>query len=60
MPASWQTTAIAPVWKAKGDVSDASTYRGIAILHPLAKLYALVLLHRLDKIAPSTNVHVPE
>ena len=51
VPESWQTTAIVPVWKRKGEPTDATTYRGISVVHPLAKLYALVLLGRLDKAA---------
>ena len=60
MPASWQTTAIAPVWKRKGDPDDATTYRGISVVHPLAKLYALVLLRRLDVAAEARQLHAPE
>ena len=60
VPDSWQTTAIAPVWKRKGDPDDASMYRDISVVHPLAKLYARVLLGRLDTAAAARHLHAPE
>ena len=48
IPATWQQVALVPVWKGKGSPTDASTHCGISVLHPVAKLFSLSLLYRLD------------
>ena len=48
IPVTWQQAALVPVWKGKGSPTNASTHRGISVLHPVAKLFSLSLLHRLD------------
>ena len=47
-PSSWSTNALTPVPKPKGCPEVKDDYRGIAVSTCLAKLYSLVLLHRLD------------
>ena len=51
LPTSWQCAALVPVWKGKGSPADASKHRGLSVLHPLAKLFSLCLLQRLDPLA---------
>lgn len=59
MPSAWQTTVLSPQWKGKGAASDATTYRPISVMHPLAKLLALVLLRRLDAMAEPRGWRAP-
>ena len=48
LPDSWQTSLVTPVFK-RGDKTDATAYRPIAVGEPLARLYAVVLNNRLIK-----------
>lgn len=45
-PRSWGEGIIAPIFK-KGDVNEASNYRGITLISVLAKVYSQLLLNRL-------------
>ena len=51
IPATWQQAALVLVWKGKGSPTNASKYHGISVLHPVAKLFSLRLLHRLDPLS---------
>ena len=51
LPPAWCRAALVPVWKGKGSPTDASKHRGISVLHPIAKLFSLCLLHRLDPLS---------
>ena len=39
------------MWKGKGSLTNASKHHGISVLHPVAKLFSLSLLHRLDPLS---------
>ena len=54
-PSSWSTNALTPVPKPKGCPEIKDDYRGIAVSSCIAKLYSMVLLHRLDKWAESNG-----
>lgn len=45
-PRSWGEGIISPIFK-KGDLNDASNYRGITLVNVLAKIYSQLLLNRL-------------
>ena len=45
-PVAWGEGIISPIFK-KGDVNDASNYRGITLINTLAKVYSQLLLNRL-------------
>ena len=47
-PRAWGEGIITPIVK-KGDVNDASNYRGITLINILAKLYSQLLLNRVTK-----------
>ena len=47
VPQSWNTILLLPLYKGKGDANVCSNYRGIALMQPLAKLYAKLVLNRL-------------
>jgi hypothetical protein len=49
-PKEWHMGAVTPVPK-KGNLDERDNYRGITVGGALAKLYSLVLLHRLDDLA---------
>ena len=51
----WGVSALTPVPKPKGQPNVKDDYRGIAVGSVLAKLYALVVLARLDAWAESTG-----
>ena len=51
----WGVSALTPVPKPKGQVHVKDDYRGIAVGSVLAKLYALVILARLDAWAEATG-----
>ena len=55
LPTSWRTAALLPVWKGRGNPSDAAMHRGISVLHPMAKLFSLCLLGCLDHLAESSG-----
>ena len=55
LPTSWQAAALMAVWKGRGSPSDAAMHRGISVLHPMAKLFSLCLLGRLDHLAESSG-----
>ena len=48
-PTSWRTTVISEVFKNKGSPSVAKNYRGISLVHLLAKLFDFILLERFKK-----------
>ena len=45
-PRAWGEGIISPIFK-KGDINDASNYRGIMLINVLAKVYSQLLLNRL-------------
>ena len=47
-PRAWGEGIITPIFK-KGDVNDASNYRGITLINILAKVYSQLLLNRVTK-----------
>ena len=49
-PRAWGEGIITPIFK-KGDVNDASNYRGITLINILAKVYSQLLLNRVTKWA---------
>ena len=49
-PRAWGKGIITPIFK-KGDVNDASNYRGITLMNILAKVYSQLLLNRVTKWA---------
>ena len=55
-PATWGTSALAPVPKAGGRADDPNDYRGIAVSAVLSKLYSLCLFARLDPWAESSGL----
>ena len=50
LPSSWRRLAITPIYKQRGDPADAANYRPISVLPPFAKLLALLLLHRMERL----------
>ena len=60
LPRSWLTSGITPLWKGHGSPTDPNTYRSLFVMHPVAKLFALTLLGRLDTAAEANNWHVRE
>ena len=43
LPVEWKSDVVTPLYKRKGDVSDANNYRGISVLPPVAKLFEKIL-----------------
>lgn len=50
-PASLACSSLMPLYKGKGDKTDLNSYRGIAIMPIIAKIYAMVLEARLTAAA---------
>ena len=48
-PTSWRTTVISEIFKNKGSMSVAKNYRGISLVHLLAKLFDFILLERFKR-----------
>ena len=55
LPHSWLTSSITPLWKGRGSPTDPNTYRSLFVMHPVAKLFALTLLGRLDTAAEANT-----
>jgi len=55
-PTSWAVGIVSPVPKPKGNVGDMDDYRGIVVGNAIAKLYSMVLMHRLDSWAEKEGV----
>jgi hypothetical protein len=56
VPPSWNMLALTPVSKRKGSASDPNNYRGIAVMSPHAKVFATLLLNRVEATAVSKNL----
>ena len=54
-PTEWLVGALTPVPKPKGDLEERDDYRGIAVSNALARMYSLVMLHRLDTLAETAG-----
>lgn len=56
MPAAWKVVSMVSLYKGKGlDRRQPSNYRGIAIGPCLAKLYARVIMTRIDRQAEASG-----
>ena len=51
LPDQWRTSLVTPLWKKKGEATDPTMYRPISVLHPMAKLFSLLMLDRLSTAA---------
>ena len=58
-PRTWREAKIVPIFKQKGNITDPSNYRSIAINPPFAKIFMAVMNRRLTKIATDQNLHAP-
>ena len=47
-PEKLNTLMIMPLWKGKGQRDDATTYRGISLIHPLGRWFAKCVESRLN------------
>ena len=43
LPDQWRTSLVTPLWKKKGEATDPTMYRPIFVLHPMAKLFSLLM-----------------
>lgn len=57
-PTAWQNNTLTPIFK-KGDTSNPSNYRGIAVSSSICKLYCSVLKNRLQAFS-DTNDLIPD
>ncbi|XP_050344603.1 uncharacterized protein LOC126769729 [Nymphalis io] len=57
VPQEWKDAIICKLYKAKGDVSDCSSYRGISLLSSAGKILAHIINSRLSELAEQ---HLPE
>ncbi len=51
LPEQWRCTEIFLLYKGKGDLADPGSYRGIALMESMLKLYERLLFHRLSRWA---------
>ena len=58
VPQSWKTSLVTPVFK-KGDATDTSNYRPIAVGEPLSRLYASILARRLVEYTEENQLRSP-
>jgi hypothetical protein len=56
LPDLWRCTKIFLLYKGKGDVADPGSYRGIALMESMLKLYERLLFHRLSMWARSRGL----
>jgi hypothetical protein len=54
-PARWAVGVVSPVPKPKGDITSMDNYRAIAVGSAISKIFAQVILGRLDKWAENGN-----
>ena len=50
MPSKWQTSALAPIFKEKGDVRNCNTYRGVKLFEHAMKIVERVQERRIRKL----------
>ena len=55
-PPDWSVGALVPVPKPKGNASNMDDYRGIAVGAAVSKVYANVILHRIDQWAEARSL----
>ena len=60
VPEQWSIGVIKPIYKASGDDTDPSNYRGITLLSCLAKLFSNLINHRLTLFVDNNNIIGPE
>ena len=48
VPQSWKTSLVTPIFK-KGDATDTANYRPISVGEPISRLYASIMVQRLEK-----------
>jgi hypothetical protein len=58
-PRTWREAKIVPIFKQKGNITDLSNYRSIAINPPFAKIFMTVINNRLTRIAKEAELHAP-
>ena len=49
MTKEWRSAVIPPIYKGKGERTECKTYRGISLLDVVGKLYARLLVDRMEK-----------
>ena len=59
LPKPWHTVALTPLFKGGGDPAEPRNYRPLAVISPLAKLLALVLLARLEALPQLLGAREP-
>ena len=60
LPTCWRAATLLPVLKGQGSPSNAAMHCGISVLYPMAKLFLLCLLGRLDQLVESLGWHTRE
>ena len=58
VPPAWKTSLVTPIYK-KGDATDASNYRPIAVGEPISRLYASILVQRLQQHTEEHSLRSP-
>ena len=56
VPQEWTTGLIIPIYKNKGDTTDASNYRGITLLSCMGKLFTTILNNRLTIFVENNEI----
>ena len=58
-PSEWKNLLLTPIYKGKGSRTASESYRGLAIMGPLAKLFMGLLNLRVELFSEAKNLRAP-
>ena len=58
-PEEWKNLLLTPIYKGKGSRNSCESYRGLAVMGPLAKLFMGLINLRIEEYSEANNLRAP-